>query len=161
MQVEGGVGAGVGVEGAALGAGGEGRRCRAGQAPPPIPVLTWVKVSRLDAVRSGAQPGRAGRSGWWQAPQAGGGDQRGALAFAEVDVEVGVGELGEVFEGGGELAGGRVGFDLAGDLDEDAALRRLGDQVEGDQGVEGVVEGLGEEDRALERCFFEERGLRR
>ena len=67
------------------------------------------------------------------------GGERAALAFAEVDVEVRVGQLGQVVEGGGELPGGRIGVDPAGDLDQDPALGRLGDQVEGEQGAEGVL----------------------
>ncbi len=47
------------------------------------------------------------------APQRRRGDQRRPLAGAEVDLEVGIGELGEVVEGGGEGAVGRVGDELA------------------------------------------------
>ena len=41
------------------------------------------------------------------------GGERGALAFAEVDVELRVGELGQVVEGRGEAPGGGVGVELA------------------------------------------------
>ena len=60
------------------------------------------------------------------------------------------GQLGEVVEGGDQLAGVGVGLDFAGQLDDDAELGVLDHHVEGDQGVEGVVVGLGDEERALE-----------
>ena len=41
-------------------------------------------------------------------------------------------------------------------LDQDPALGRAGDDVEGEEGVEGVVVGGGEVDGAFDR-FFEQR----
>ena len=60
---------------------------------------------------------------------------------AEVHFEVGVGELGQVVEGRRESAVAGVGVELAGDLDQDAAIGGLGDQVDGEQRAEGVVVG--------------------
>ena len=73
------------------------------------------------------------------APQAGGVTSGARWPERKLTVEVGVGELGQAVEGGGQRAVAGVGDDLAGELDQDAALGRLGDQVDGDQGVEGVL----------------------
>ena len=56
-----------------------------------------------------------------------------------------------------EPAGARVGLDLAGLLDEHAALGQAGDQVQRDQGALGVLVGLGEIERAFDRPFDQRR----
>ena len=86
-------------------------------------------------------------------PQEDGRRERAALAFAEVDVEVGVGQLGQVVEGGGQAPGRRIGVDPARDFDQQAALGRLRDQVEGEQGAEAVLVRGREEHRAFDRAF--------
>lgn len=70
-----------------------------------------------------------------------GGERRGG-ALAELEGELVEGLLGVFEEAGGQLARHRVRFDPAGGLDDDAAVGDLGDNVEGQQRVEGVVEGL-------------------
>ena len=60
-------------------------------------------------------------------------------------------QLGVFFEGGGEPAGVGVGFDLAGELGDDAALRVFDREVGRQQRTEGVLEGLCQEEGAVQR----------
>ena len=78
------------------------------------------------------------------------GRERAALAFAEVDVEVRVGQLWQVVEGRGQAAGRRIGVDPARDLDQDPPVRRLRHQIEGQQGAVAVLAWRGEEHRAFD-----------
>ena len=90
------------------------------------------------------------------------GRQRAALAFAEVDLAGWCRGAGAGFRRWRSAARCRVGFDLAGDLDEDPALGRLGDQVEGQQGrtPNGVrAWGAGRGRASPSIRFFEERAL--
>src|SRR5947208_4266829 len=77
--------------------------------------------------------------------------QRAALTFAKVDAEVRSGQLRQFVEGRGEAAGGRVGIELPGDLDEDAPWDRLGHQVDREQAAERVVVWRGQVDAARDR----------
>jgi hypothetical protein len=103
---------------------------------------------------SGIEPGTGvdqavvGAAGGWSR-------QRAALAFTEMNVEVCVGNLRQVVEGRGQLAGLRIGVDPACELDHDSALRRLCDQVESQAGAEGVLLRGGKEHRAGDWPFHE------
>ena len=77
-------------------------------------------------------------------------DQRGAGAFEEVEIDVFDRQLRVVGEVGGELAGGRVRFDTAGELGDDAGLGVLDVEVEGEERAERIVIGGGEIDRAVQ-----------
>jgi hypothetical protein len=77
-----------------------------------------------------------------------------------VDVQVRVGKLGQLVEVRGQAPVAGIGVDPPRHLDEDAAVGLLGDEVDGDQRAERVVEGGGEEDPAVERVF-EQRALDR
>ena len=54
------------------------------------------------------------------------------------------GDLGVVFESGAQLPGVGVGRDLAGELDDGSGLGVVEGDVEGEEGVERVVERLGD-----------------
>ena len=72
---------------------------------------------------------------------------------------MGEGQLGHVFGAGDELAGERVGGHLERLGDEDAQRGVRDDHVEGDQGVQGVFIGLGDEQGALQGLAFQQRGF--
>jgi len=76
------------------------------------------------------------------------GAQRRPRAFEEFDLDVFQRQLRIFFEGRGELAGDGIGADLAGELGDGVGVRVLDRDVDGDQGAEGVLEGLGEVDGA-------------
>ena len=78
------------------------------------------------------------------------GDQAPAGAAEEVQADVFERQLGVFFKAVGELAGDRVGFDLAGELGEDPGLGVFDGEVDRQQGAEGVVEGLGEVEGAVQ-----------
>ena len=63
-----------------------------------------------------------------------------------------------VFGDRGDLAGDRVVFDFERLLDEDAQGRVLDHDVEGEEGAEGVLIGLGDEEGAVD-VFVQERGF--
>ena len=91
-------------------------------------------------------------------PQVGGVLQGAAGAAEEVQLEVFEGQLGVFGEGRGQLAGGGVGFDLAGELDDDA--RCSGRRPRGRSPAasrRGLVRG-GEVDRAGQGVV-EQRGV--
>ena len=94
----------------------------------------------------GRRVGGEGRGGGVGAA-GGGGLQGGGGAAEELEVEVGEGDRRVVFEGGRDLPVLGEG-DLAGQLDEDPRLGVVQGDVDGYQGVEGIVEGVGEVDRA-------------
>ena len=131
-QVEGGVGAGGGVERAGEQAGGEGRGGAGGQGPPSIAVVD-EEGGRIRGRSVGLGPGgdcdvgRVGAAGGRR-------DQGRALAFAQGEVEVGVEEAGKVFEGGDQAAGVGVGLERAPGLDEEAAAGVAGDACRGRSG---------------------------
>jgi hypothetical protein len=83
--------------------------------------------------------GGVGATGCW-------GDQRRSGSLSELEVKGGEGLLGQVIEGGHDLARNRVCFDLTGELDQDSPLRFFQDHIQGEQRSEGVLEGLGNED---------------
>ena len=149
MDEVGGVGADVGVD--AAGDRRRGRRAasrRRGQGPASIPVVDR-RVGGDAAPATPCGPGGQRHRRLVAAPAARRGDQRRPLAGAEVDFQVGVGELGQVVEGRGQVAVAGVGVELAGDLDQDAAVGGLGDQVDRQQRAEGVVVRRGEVERAV------------
>ena len=101
--------------------GAEGRGARRGQGPPPMP-LAIVKGESACADGARGEPGGEVDPGGVGA--AGRGRRQGAaLAFAEVDPEVGVGKLGKVVEARDEAAAGGVGVEPARDLDQDPRAR--------------------------------------
>ena len=59
------------------------------------------------------------------------------------------GELGALSKPVVELPGLGFGFDVAGELDDDAGLRVVDDDVDGEEAVEGVFALRGDVDRAL------------
>ena len=163
-HLEGRVGAGVVVQRTGLKARIEGRGA-AGQGPPSTPRSIVVVALRLDRLPGGGVLGVVGgvgdeAGGRGVLPAGGRGDQRGAGAFAEVQLEAVIGQLGQAFEGADQPAGARVGLDPARLLDDDAALGDAGDDVEGYQGVEGIVVGGGDVEGALQRLGDQRGGAR-
>ena len=75
-------------------------------------------------------------------PAGGGGAEGGPGAGLEVELQVFEGQLGVVLEGGGELAGGGVGGDGAGQLDDHAAAFGFDVEVE-EPAFFGVLAGAG------------------
>ncbi len=157
MEVERRVGRGLRVERPSPGSGRKAHRSRGTGAAVDAGGDRHRRGS--GANRAGRAPGRHRRFGA-KGSAARRRRQRAALPFAEVNREVGVGQLRQVVEAGGQPAAGRIGVDPARHLDEDPTLGVLGDQVEGQQRVERVVAGSGDEQCTLD-WRFEERAANR
>src|SRR6185437_11411841 len=84
-------------------------------------------------------------------------DQGRPAAFAEVQLEVGVGKRREAIEGGDQLARFGIGLYLARLLYEDASFLGSGDYVYGEEGAARVLVGLRQVQRAFDRFFQEGR----
>ena len=139
LQDEGRVGAGLGGdraggEGGALGA--LASMLRAG-AEPPAGTGVWKESAGWASAPSGADQGV--RSGGGVGAAGRRGDQGGAGAVEEVEVEVFERQLGVFVEGRASAGRLRVGVDLAGELGDDPALRVFDRQVDREQGAEGVL----------------------
>ncbi len=107
--------------------------------------MQWLTGVRMGIELSGHLVGATG----------GRGDQGCPLPLAKVQPEVIERQLGQIFEGGGQLSGDRVGLDPARGLDHDPELGVLGDHVDSEQVAERVVPLLGDvegaEDRRLDQ----------
>src|SRR4029077_2571312 len=146
LEDEGAVGAGGGGGGAggkAVGLGGRRFGGRAGAGGRE-------GVGRVGVGAFGARPRHHDRGGGVGAAGERGGD-RAARTAEEAQLHVFHRLLGVLGEGGTHLAGHRVGRDATGELEGDPQLFVFDHDVEGEEGIEGVVEGPRQIDRSLQR----------
>ena len=129
-----------------------------GQPWPSGPVVIWKELSRCSGTPrigvgvevGGDGVGAAGRRR----------HQRAALALAEAEVEVAEGELGDVVDFGGQLAGQRVRGDLQRLFDEHAEFGVAGDHVDRQQVVVGVLRPAGRRRGSRGPCGLRSAGFR-
>ena len=108
-----------------------------GQGPPPGPEVIW----KVEIASQRLRRPRRGRAalGWCRCPQVGGVIKGAPGALAQVDLDLAEREAGDFFDRGDQLTGAFVGFDFGRQLDEDAEFGVADHQVDGEQGVEGVL----------------------
>src|SRR4029077_13389579 len=107
-------------------------------------------VGRVGVGAFGARPRHHDRGGDVGAAGERGGD-RAARTAEEAQLHVFHRLLGVLGEGGTHLARHRVGRDATGELEGDPQLFVFDHDVEGEEGIEGVVEGPRQIDRSLQR----------